>query len=822
MRAIDQLLTDLQAGRISRRAFLSRATALGMSAALAGVVVDDPAALAQDATPAATGGQPGPAAETITFAAYNVDQAPLNMQNGDIDVYLFGLKTAGAQQLENDPNLRVVQAPASTLSLILNPAPAAEGSLNPFSLPRVRKAMQYLVDREFIARDIYQGRALPMLTNITPLEYDQLTLFTLLAATDIRHDAEYATAEIAAAMTEAGAALEGGVWAFGGKPISLKFIIRVEDERRDAGDLIRAALEGAGFQVQPLYQQFAPAILTVQTTDPSRFEWHLYTEGWSGGSPARYDDGGVNAYFAPWLGNMPGWQQVGFWQYQQPDLDALGQKLFRGQFASREERDDIYRQMVTLGLEESVRIWLVTALQSFPMTTALENVTLDLSSGPKGYFGLRGATVAGRTDIKAGNLWVWTERTTWNPVGGFSDAYSGQIAQFLNDAPAVTHPFSGLATPFRASWTVETAGPTGTLAVPADAVVWDVASKTWSPVGDGVTAVTKVTWDYRKYMQGTWHHGPAITMADVLYPIAQSYELAFDDDKVQIETALGITSRPLLESYKGYRVVDATTIEVYVDYWHFDEGSMAGYAVPSGVGTPWELLAAMDDVVFDKRQGAYSDSAAARFNVPWLSLVLERDCRTVLRSVKEFARKSTVPAGVFSVGGVELVSEADADERYAALQAWFEAHNMLVLGNGPYQLTAYDPPAQFAQIDAFRGVGYPFTAADFQYGETPRVQIAPVTPPTAALGEPIDLPVTVTGPGALQLQYLLIDPAATDPAAKALTSGASEGIDGQFMVGIGADLTATVFPGLYRLHLLASSDALAEVAEAVVDLQIGV
>jgi len=97
-----------------------------------------------------------------------------------------------------------------------------------------------------------------------------------------------------------------------------------------------------------------------------------------------------------------------------------------------------------------------------------------------------------------------------------------------------------------------------------------------------------------------------------------------------------------------------------------------------------------------------------------------------------------------------------------------------------------------------------------------------VTPPAVALGEPIDLPVTVTGPGALQLQYVLVDPAATDPAAKVLTSGASEGIDGQFMVGIGADLTAVVFPGLYRLHLLASSDAIAEVAEAVVDLQIGV
>src|SRR5690606_35681114 len=111
----------------------------------------------------------------------------------------------------------------------------------------------------------------------------------------IRYDAEYAKQLISDAMTAAGATLENNVWSIGGRPITLKFIIRVEDERRDTGDLIRAALEGAGFQVQPLYQQFAPAILTVQTTDPKTFQWHLYTEGWVTSAPARYDDGGINA-----------------------------------------------------------------------------------------------------------------------------------------------------------------------------------------------------------------------------------------------------------------------------------------------------------------------------------------------------------------------------------------------------------------------------------------------------------------------------------------------------------------------------------------------
>ncbi len=44
-----------------------------------------------------------------------------------------------------------------------------------------------------------------------------------------------------------------------------------------------------------------------------------------------------------------------------------GKRLFRGEFESRDERDQIFQQMVLMGLNESVRVWLVTALQCFPI-----------------------------------------------------------------------------------------------------------------------------------------------------------------------------------------------------------------------------------------------------------------------------------------------------------------------------------------------------------------------------------------------------------------------------------------------------------------------
>ena len=252
-------------------------------------------------------------------------------------------------------------------------------------------------------------------------------------------------------MEAAGATLDQGVWTFQGRPVMLKIIVRVEDERRDVGDLFRAALEGAGFQVQPIYQPFGPATLAVYASDPLTFQWHAYTEGWSRTAPDRYDFGTINQMYAPWLGNMPGWLETGFWQYENEELDRIGQQLYRGEFGSKDERDDLYRQMTSMGLGESVRLWLATALQSFPARNELENLNVDIVGGPKSALSLREASVAGSEEIRVGNLWVWTDRTVWNPVGGFGDAYSSDIYKNLVDAPVINHPFSGLPIPFRAT-----------------------------------------------------------------------------------------------------------------------------------------------------------------------------------------------------------------------------------------------------------------------------------------------------------------------------------------------------------------------------------
>ena len=539
--------------------------------------------------------------------------------------------------------------------------------------------------------------------------------------------------------------------------------------------MVRAELEQAGFEVAITYEQFAPAVQKVYSSDPAALEWHIYTEGWGRGAPQRYDVGNVNSFNAPWLGNMPGWREEGFWQYENAELDELGKKLYRGEFDSREERDEIYRTMTAAGLDESIRVWLATVNNSFPVVTSMEGLTRDLVAGPRNPWALREAYVPGSDDVRVGHQWVWTERTTYNPVGGLGDVYSVDLWRNLTDPPIWNDPFTGIPQPFRATYDVETAGPDGTLEVPADALTWDVESKTWVPVAPGTQAVSKVTFDYSRYTGSNWHHGQPITMADAIYSIAQTVDRAYDPEKAKIETALAATARPVLETFKGYRMTDDDHLEVYVDYWHFDADHIAAYASPVSFDMPWEVKAAMDDLVFEQRRAAYSDTAASRYSVPWLSLVLERDAGLVDRTLRDMERDETVPAGVFEFGDRTLVTPEEAVARYQAAQAWFDEKEHLVISDGPFYLEQFDPPAQFAELLAFRDPSYPFKPGDLYRGEPPELSIDAISADPIVPGEDAVVTATVTGPGTVGLRYLLLDPAVGEVVVEGSAEQAAEG-----------------------------------------------
>jgi len=759
--------------------------------------------------------KPGPAVDKITFRSYSLDIAGASLLAGDMDLYLFPLRVTTVRELVTRGGASLLQAPASTVSIILNPAPAPSGQLNPFSIRDVRFAVQYLVNREFVAAEVYRGLAAPMIAHVSPFEYDYLTVVDLVQAFNFRYDPDFAKQLISQAMTKAGAVLKEGKWWFKDQPILLKFIVRVEDERRELGDALAAQLESMGFNVARSYQQFGPAVQKVYNTDPQVFEWHLYTEGFGKGAAERFDYLGVNQMYAPWFGNMPGWQETGFWQYRNETIDQLGQKLFRGEFKDAGERGKLYREITKLGIQESVRVFVATVLNTFPANKKLTGITLDAASGPRSIWTLRDSYVEGKSEIRVGNLWVWTERTVWNPIGGFRDVYSTDIWRNVFDPFTTRDPFRGTPIPFRGSYKVETRGPNGKLPVPAEAVMWDSKADRWAPVGAGVEATSKVTYNFEKFLSSRWHHGERITMADIVYPIAQIFEIVFDADKSKIEFSISAVTKPYLSAFKGFRVV-GNTLEVYVDFWHFVPDYIAEFGELTSRGLPWEILKAMDDLVFVKRQAAYSDTASEKFQVPWLSLAAEKDSRLVRNVIRELLEKGEYPREVFSMGGQGLADSAEARRRYEAALKWFDDHGILVISNGPFMLVRFDPTAQYAELRAFRDAGYPFKPGDTFRGVANPLKLTKVDAAPLQPGSEWKVSIGAQGPGDLELNYLVVDPGTGAVISK---GAASQTRRGEFEVTVPGSETAAMRGRTYQLILVASSSELSAVTQRIVSIE---
>jgi len=760
--------------------------------------------------------QKGPASDTIIFKRVPAELAAQALMSGDIDYYIFGLTFTQAEALVDVPNVKLYYAPSGLVDIGVNPAPAPEGQLNPFSIRKVRFALNYLMDREYIVSQIYKGFAAPMVTFLSSYDPDYVVIQDIIAKYDFKYDPDRAKALINESLTEAGAVLgDDGKWYYNDNPITIKFVIRIEDERREIGDMFASALESVGFTVERDYMSFGEAISTVYFTDPADLQWHLYTEGWGKGAPDKYDSTTINQMGAPWYGWLPGWGEEGYWQYTNDTIDELGIRIYRGEFADKDERDELYRQCTEMIIQESVRIWAATRLEIHPARTEIRGLTQDIGTGLRSPLNLREvySTKEGVTSVTIGHLWVHTEASAWNPIGGHDDVYSIDIWRGVHDPCTWRDPFSGLPMPFRWNYTVTTAGPDGNLTVPADAFLWNATSDKWEAVGAGVNATSKVTFDLSNYIGSKWHHGMDITWADVLYSLHQMWEIAYDENKSAIESSISAPLKAYLSLFKGFRIV-GNSLEVYLDYWHFSDDYIAEYAdiigsdPPTG-HYPFEVLAAMDIVVFTNKTLMYSESASEKVGVPWMSVNLEDHAKKVKDALDLLSFNDL--ANIFNVSGTMYATAQELTERINAAKSWFNTHKHMVISDGPFYLNKFDAAAQYAELKAFRDPSYPFSKGECYYG-------VPAVPEVSKIGTPIVVPggstffvIETTGLPPDGVTYMIKNPL----TGEVIATGMAETLTPtKFMISLLPNFTETLEPGVYELFVSAYSEKIAYVSVA--------
>lgn len=646
--------------------------------------------------------------DQIIFIHYQDESVAVQeVKAGNLDAYFWRIPLELVSDLRDDPNVKLYETPGGRLSILLNPAPSND-TLNPFSIREVRYAMNYLIDRELIVNEILQGSGAVAYSAFGPFDPDYITLIDVIEEFGFRYNPTLADRMITEALEEHNAVKRDGKWYYNDEPITIKFFIRNDDPRRNSiGKLLASELEKLGFTIEEINGDLNKAFTIVYGSDPADFEWHIYTEGWGSSAFDRYDSSLATQMYAPWFAAMPGFQNEGFWNYQNDTLDDITIKIFNGDYASKEERDQLLREAVKLGVEESVRIFIVSTLDPYIVNKDTEGIVPDFGAGITSRFTLINAR-SNDNELKIGMKQIY--QGSWNPIGGLRDWYSTRVWLAVADPAIFRHPYTGDILPVRATWQVETAGPNGKLDVPIDAFIWNATSNEWVNVNNA-TATSKVTFDLR---YSKWHHDIMMDKNDILYAIYFLYEWGSkeSDDDPTYDPEYAATAQQFINTLKGFRFLDDDTVEVYVDYWHFDDNYIADYASVWS-STPWEIYAAMEDVVINKK-AAFSKSEASASNVNWLSLLIREDSMLIKEALEKFRDENLVPEPL-------AASAQGADERYAKAIEWIDAKGHAVISNGPFYLDNYNPDARTITIKTFRDDSYPFEVGYWKEFETVRL-----------------------------------------------------------------------------------------------------
>ena len=252
--------------------------------------------------------------DEIDFYGTSNDQtAMIAVAKGEYDLFYYNMPGSQVKKVYQEyPNsLQLIKSIASWWSIGLNPVHNKDNPylitvnnqtyFNPFAIPKVRFALNWLISRNYIVNTFLGGSGAPMYgpeTSGAVLPY--LTILSAAKALGItaQGDPNYAMKLIDEAMKEAASSkyLKGhtlekknGVWTFDGKPITLTFIIRSDDPRRqNVGNYMSSLLEKAGFKIKRELLNGRKAIPIVYFTTPYSYQWNLYTEGWRAGGYSQY------------------------------------------------------------------------------------------------------------------------------------------------------------------------------------------------------------------------------------------------------------------------------------------------------------------------------------------------------------------------------------------------------------------------------------------------------------------------------------------------------------------------------------------------------
>lgn len=770
--------------------------------------------------------------DEIDVSVVSTDSVITQLQAGAIDIYAAGLSSRDLPTIK-EAELCYSTANGTYYDIQFNPAgPIFEnGEFNPFSNRKIREAVNYMIDRDYIVQEAFSGGALPKFFAITTQfpDYADLADKARELETKYAYNLEKADEIITAEMEGMGAAKVDGKWQYEGQPVSLIFLIRSDGDgtRLVMGEYISAQFEKLGFTVDRQLKTGSEASPIWNGTDPKEGKWHMYTAGWGATVIDRDQSNIFQEMYLPTSAQA-------FAAFQQnvadPEFQELGDRLYNADYASAEERHEMMARALELSLQDSLQVFLVDSKEYIPYNCNLI-ATADLAAGVESAkiypFTLRFKDQEGGTVKWATQDFLFSE--PYNPIAGTNTTSDKGPIQATASEDVMFDPFTGYVWPLRlerAEITVQedlpvtktldwvTLDTAAEITVPGDAWVdWDAASQTFitadTKYPEGLTALAKVVEYFPEDLYETvkWHDGSPFSVADVVMAQIMQFDRAKEESVVYDAQAVPV-AETFLQTFKGFKIIseDPLVVEFYTDLYSLDaelitvQNTRVWPAYTNNnEESAWEFIA-IANMAEAAGELAYSSEKAAEMEIEQTSYIGGPSLEILSKYLDQAISEQYIP---YAPTLSQYMTAEEAVARYEALKAWYGEHGHFKIGTGPYYFDKAYLTEKSLVLKHF--ADYPDSAARWANYDAPKIaDVILDGPGQVKIGEEAVYNVYVTfedEPYPMSemknVKFLLYD----GTGAVVYVGEAEAVVDGEYKVVLPADVTAKLEAGSNKLEI---------------------
>lgn len=755
------------------------------------------------------------------------------LEASDIQAFFSGSANPEIRnRVQRSRGLTSVVSYGSYNELTLNPVgPTFPGTnrFNPFSVAKIREAMNWLVDRRHITQEIMGGTGNPRFLPIGTVVPDYARFADVARKLEIRYapNPERAKSVITEEMGKLGATLVGGKWQFQGQPVTLTFLIRTEDERRQVGDYIAGLLEGIGFTVERRYGRAAELGPIWIGSDPAAGRWHLYTGGWISTVISRDEADNFDFFYTARGRSDP------LWQAYKPssEFDQLSEKLAQRTFKSVEERNKLFAQALELSMQDSVRVWLFERVSTWARRAEVK-VVADISGGISGSFlwpytlRLEGRT-GGTVKIAVPSMLP----APWNPIGGSNWIFDTTLYRASQDYASLHNPFTGLGMPQRferaevfvkqglpvtksSDWVTLKFVPS--IRVPEDAFIsWDPKAQRFITVKEkhpqGLTSNTKAVVYFEKdlFKKSQWHDGNRLSMGDIMLQMIVGFDRAMEGSPI-FDAAAVPAFKSFEETFRGFRIIsqDPLVVEWYSDTWLMDAEEIGHPAADAfwpncGFGPcPWHTLA-LGIRADAAGEAVFTSGKAARRRVERLNYVAGPTLAILTRQLEAASAENYIP---YAPTLSKFVTPEEAKQRWTFLNHWRAGRGHYWVGLGPFVVQRVASVEKIVELRRFGR--FPDPSTRWIGFDEPRVAtVAGSGPASIKIGSQASFDVRITFKGRpyptkdiAEVKFILFN-----AKGELVASGKATASGDAWMAVLAPDVTRKLVPGSNRLELIVVS-----------------